>query len=148
MKGSEANLQFGRNLTALRKSAGYTRKQLADILNVTEMSVGTYERGIRTPSLEKILQLADLFNVSTDDLLRKKTAENISNNMVQCVFAVGNQREEFNIPVENEPRFKSSLSVATKLIRLIDKESKIVEEKNKPRNFSFTLTLGDEEKEK
>ena len=140
MKGSEANLQFGRNLTALRKKAGYTRKQLADILNVTEMSVGTYERGIRTPSLEKILQLADLFKVSTDDLLRNKTAENISDNLIRCMFSVGDRREEFNIPAENEKRFMQSLSIATKLIKLIDTETREMSEKNLPVNLSFTLT--------
>ena len=122
MKFSEANLQFGRNLTALRKKAGLTRKQLADILNVTEMSVGTYERGIRTPSLERILQLADLFKVSTDELLQKKksreNSENISN-LVTCRFEVGNQREEFHVTKQN---IETSIAIVAEVFRLMNAE--------------------------
>lgn len=118
-KISEVNLQFGKNLTALRKKAGLTRKQLAEILNVTEMAVGTYERGIRTPNLDKILQLTNLFKVSTDDLLKNDTAEKISSGVIKFVMAVGKRKVEFDILPHNEPIYSEILKVTTKLVESI-----------------------------
>ena len=140
MTSTEANLQFGKNLTALRKKAELTRKQLAEILNITEMAVGSYERGIRTPSLEKILQLAEIFQVSTDDLLKNKTAENLSDGFIQCVFSVGNHRAEFNIPADREQHFLNSVKITTELIKVINQASQKTVEEKKPVDLSFTLT--------
>ena len=116
---SDVNVQFGKNISALRKQAGMTRKQLAEILDVTEMAVGTYERGIRTPSLDKILQLAELFKVSTDDLLKNDTAEKLSSGVIKFVMAVGKRKVEFDIPPNNEPIYSEILKVTTRLIETI-----------------------------
>ena len=61
--------QFGENLFALRKKKGLTRKQLAEILNVSEVSVGSYERGLRQPNFEMLFRIASFFEVSLDNLL-------------------------------------------------------------------------------
>lgn len=140
---SEANLQFGQNLTALRKKAGMTRKKLAEILDVTEMAVGTYERGIRTPSLEKILQLAEIFKVSTDDLLKNKTAENISSGIIQCVFAVGTNKTEFNIPATDEQHYLSLVKITAELLKVVDTATKKSAESDSPVELLLTLTPTD-----
>ena len=61
---------IGKNLLALRKKARYSRKDIADMLGVNEMTVGTYERGEKNPTIPKLIQLADFFAVSIDDLIR------------------------------------------------------------------------------
>lgn len=61
--------QFGENLFALRKKKGLTRKQLAKILNVSEVSIGSYERGLRQPNFEMLFRIAGFFEVSLDNLL-------------------------------------------------------------------------------
>ena len=61
---------IGKNLAALRKHARYSRKDIANILGVSEMTVGAYERGQKNPSIAKLIQLADFFAVSLDDLIR------------------------------------------------------------------------------
>ena len=116
---ADVNLQLGKNISALRQQAGLTRKQLAEILDVTEMAVGTYERGIRTPSLDKILQLAELFKVSTDDLLKNDTAEKISSGVIKFVMAVGKRKVELDIPPHNEPIYSEILKVTTRLVESI-----------------------------
>ncbi len=50
---------------------GYTQKMLAKILSVTDDCVHFWERGRSEPSIEQILQLAELFDVTTDYLLGK-----------------------------------------------------------------------------
>lgn len=59
---------FGQNLTDLRKQAKMTRGELAEKLNLSVVTVGAYENGVREPNFDKMIELADLFNVSLDKL--------------------------------------------------------------------------------
>lgn len=47
----------GTNLTNIRILHGYTRKQLADMLQVTEQSVWQYENGYMSPKMEIVNEL-------------------------------------------------------------------------------------------
>lgn len=60
---------LGDKIKALRKGAHYTQKELAERLNVTKTSVSAYERNIRQPSIDVIISIARVFNISTDYLL-------------------------------------------------------------------------------
>ena len=70
-KISEVNLLLGQNISALRKKNKMSVQELADKLGVSKNAVWFYEKGERTPTLEKILQLSDLFVVSVDTLLKE-----------------------------------------------------------------------------
>lgn len=56
-------------LKEARKRAGYTMKELAALLGITEGAVSNYENGKRQPDLMMLLKIADVFNCSTDYLL-------------------------------------------------------------------------------
>lgn len=56
------------NLKQLRKSAGFTQKQLADKLGITYQSYQAYEYGKTLPSLPIILSVVEIFDVSLDSL--------------------------------------------------------------------------------
>ena len=53
----------------LRLSNNMTQSELAKKLNITRSSVNAWEMGISTPSTTYIVELAQLFHVSTDYLL-------------------------------------------------------------------------------
>ncbi len=53
----------------LRISNNMTQTDLAKKLNITRSSVNAWEMGISTPSTAYIVELAQLFHVSTDFLL-------------------------------------------------------------------------------
>ena len=53
-----------------RKKNGWSQEELADKLGVSRQSVSKWEGAQAVPDMKKILQLAELFNVSTDYLLR------------------------------------------------------------------------------
>ena len=61
--------QFGENLAYLRKQRGYTLQDVAKKIGVEKNAYWNYEKGNRTPPLEKIIALAELFEVSIDDLV-------------------------------------------------------------------------------
>lgn len=54
---------------ASRENAGLTQKEAAISLGVSVQAVSYWETGSRLPSIEKLIQMADLYNVSTDYLL-------------------------------------------------------------------------------
>lgn len=62
-------MDFPNVLKMLREKRGYSQKQLADVLHVSKNSVSHYELGISMPSIDIIINMADIFDVSIDYLL-------------------------------------------------------------------------------
>ncbi|MCC0783608.1 helix-turn-helix transcriptional regulator [Clostridioides sp. ES-S-0108-01] len=60
---------FGERLKELRVKFGLKQYELAEILNVSQSTIGMYENDQRTPPAESIVKLAEYFNVTTDYLL-------------------------------------------------------------------------------
>ena len=52
----------------LRKSNGMSQQQLADKLNITNVAVSQWERGVKQPKTEMREALCDLFNVNLEYL--------------------------------------------------------------------------------
>ena len=53
-----------------RKKNGWSQEELAEKLGVSRQSVSKWESAQAVPDMKKILQLAEIFNVSTDYLLK------------------------------------------------------------------------------
>ncbi|EJW18739.1 XRE family transcriptional regulator [Paenibacillus alvei] len=56
---------FGDNLANLRIMHGYSRKQLSDMLGVTEQAVWQYENAYTTPKMQIVNELKRIFNVKS-----------------------------------------------------------------------------------
>ena len=94
---ADVNLQFGRNLSALRKKNKMSMQELADKLGVSKNSVWFYEKGERTPTLEKIVQLSEMFAVSVDTLLKADVKEkHFENSVVPGALILDGTRYNFN----------------------------------------------------
>lgn len=65
--------QLGNKIRDLREKHGMSKMQLAEQLGVTLPAVYHLERGIRKPSFEVLVKLADTFGVSTDEFARMST---------------------------------------------------------------------------
>lgn len=60
---------FGDILTELRQDKQLTQRQLADILHVSVGTISNYENGVHLPDVDKLTELADIFDTTTDYLL-------------------------------------------------------------------------------
>ena len=60
---------LAKQIKILRINAGMSQSQLAEKLNVSPSAVGMYEQGRRVPSVDLLILLARLFNVSLDYLI-------------------------------------------------------------------------------
>ena len=61
---------LGSFLSVLRKAKGMTQKELAELLNVSDKAVSRWERDESMPDILLIPVLADIFEVSCDELLK------------------------------------------------------------------------------
>lgn len=61
--------KLGRNIRGCRKAHGWTQSELAEALGVVQSRISSFEAGRSIPSLEQLLQLMDLFGISSEDLL-------------------------------------------------------------------------------
>lgn len=64
--------EIGENIKALRKMLGMTQGDLALILGGKKSLVSNYENGYSTPDIYTLIKLADIFDVSLDELVGRK----------------------------------------------------------------------------
>lgn len=67
--------QFGAKLAELRQDQKMTQRTLAEHLHVTPGTISNYENSNHLPDVEKLVDLADLFDVSTDYLLDRSSSQ-------------------------------------------------------------------------
>ena len=65
-------MKIGEKITNLRVMAGMSQEQLAENLEVSRQSVSKWEMDQSLPQIDKVIQLCDLFGISTDQLLYDK----------------------------------------------------------------------------
>ena len=69
MDDEKLKRQIGANIAAYRKNAGLTQAGLAEKLNYSDKAVSKWERGESIPDVLTLVQIAELFKISVNDLL-------------------------------------------------------------------------------
>ena len=69
MSDEKLRLQLGSNIAGYRKSRGLTQAKLAEQLNYSDKAISKWERGESVPDVVTLVQLAELFDVTVNDLL-------------------------------------------------------------------------------
>ena len=79
---------LGMMISSLRKDKGMTQLELAEKMGVTDKAVSKWERDLSMPDLNSIPKLAEIFEISVDDLMQMKTdtTENRSQNKVDEII--------------------------------------------------------------
>ena len=60
---------FARKLSKLRREAGYSQRQAAAGLSISQALLSHYENGVREPKLEFVVKACDYYGVSADHIL-------------------------------------------------------------------------------
>ena len=60
---------IGERIIQLRKAQGWSQEDLAKKIKASRIMIGNYERNDNTPSMEVIIKLARIFDISIDYLL-------------------------------------------------------------------------------
>ncbi|MCX4384391.1 MAG: helix-turn-helix transcriptional regulator [Clostridia bacterium] len=72
MDETELGQIIGKNITRLRKIANMTQLELAEKLNYSDKSVSKWEQGNGIPDVRILMQIAELFGVTLDDLVHEQ----------------------------------------------------------------------------
>ena len=76
-----SNIQLVENLYRLRKAHHYTQQEISDLLNISRQAYSNYETSKRTPDLDSLMRLADIYGVSLDQLVNHPcTKDGLSSN--------------------------------------------------------------------
>ncbi len=69
-------MKFYESLKTKRELFGYTQKQVAELIGIAPRSYQRYESGEREPNIATLIQIADLFKISLDDLVGRNFSQN------------------------------------------------------------------------
>ena len=69
---------FGENLKKIRIAKSISQGKLAELMSIHATHISRYERNLTIPSIDVVKKLADLLEVSTDDLVYGNTEEKAS----------------------------------------------------------------------
>ena len=75
---------LGMMISSLRKEKGMTQLELAEKMGVTDKAVTKWERDLSFPDINSIPKLAEVFEISVDELMQVKTVtkENMNKNKI------------------------------------------------------------------
>lgn len=85
MDETELSQIIGKNITRLRKTANMTQLELAEKLNYSDKSVSKWEQGNGIPDVRILIQIAELFGVSLDDLVHEQRERKLMPKTVRLI---------------------------------------------------------------
>ena len=74
MDDEKVKSQIGANIAACRKRIGLTQAGLAEKLNYSDKAISKWERGESIPDVITLMQLAEQFGVTVEELLADPNA--------------------------------------------------------------------------
>ena len=99
-------MTIGSKITLLRNEIGISQEKLAEMLGVSRQSVSKWEMDQATPQIDKILQIADIFHISCDTLLRESIEIKDNKNQSGKYFGTDGFRGESNIGLTSMHAYK------------------------------------------
>ena len=99
-------MTIGRKITHLRIARGLSQEQLAEALDISRQSVSKWEMDQSLPQIDKVLQLADLFGISTDALLRDSAPVRVASKEKHRYFGTDGFRGEANAELTSMHAYK------------------------------------------
>lgn len=108
------------NIKHFRKAKEITQEQLADKLCVSRQTLAKWENGEASPNIEDCVKLADIFQISLDDLVRDMTEEELvlTSPRGKHFFGVVTVGERGQIVIPKQARNIFGISAGDKLVVL------------------------------
>ena len=88
-----AHRYIGRNIYELRKRRGWSQSDLARKLDKKTSTISSYETDSKTPSVDTIIAMSELFGVSIDELIYGENAEVLSTKHLAAEYNDGNDKD-------------------------------------------------------
>ncbi len=101
-------MTIGQKIIQLRNSMGISQEKLAELLGVSRQSVSKWEMDHTIPQIDKILQIADIFSISCDELIREDMdlKRTLTSPLANKYFGTDGFRGEANIELDSMHAYK------------------------------------------
>lgn len=141
-------MSFQENLKYYREKSGYkTAKDFADVLNIPYTSYVAYENKGREPKYEMLCKIADLLEVSTDDLLGR-TSNILGNNedenlkiIINKLLKQNNEKELYKFDHLEIDKIQSNFFDYYIILKEISKNNIIFQFINDVSNQKYELSI-------
>ena len=89
---------IGKRLAEMRKKHKYKQTDLAVKLNVSQQVISNIERGVTTPDIEQLKKIADIYQISLDQLVGReflnKDTDAIERQIISCIKQMDEKAKE------------------------------------------------------
>lgn len=93
--------KLGKHLADLRKKHHFKQKDLAREFNVSQQVISNVERGQSEPDIELLQKMADIYNISLDQLVGRdftgKTIGDIEHKIINCIKSMDDKGKELSL---------------------------------------------------
>lgn len=96
-------MRFARNFTLLRKEMGLTQEKMAEKCGVSRTALAKWERGITIPDVYMIDNIARIFNVTLDELVRGGM-DSILDEKEEIYRKIEEMKEEILLEIRNNKK--------------------------------------------
>lgn len=84
-------MEFSERLKDLRKQAGLTQVNVAERLGVSQPAYASWERGIKKPTQDKLVKIAQILNVSVDYLVGNSEENSDELDNIELLFRMNSK---------------------------------------------------------
>lgn len=110
---------MGSFLAALRKASGFTQRQLAERLNVSDKAISRWERDECAPDLSLIPVLAEIYGVTSDEILRGQRLDPEKQNIDYDRSKAEKQRNRILRSTKTKFLYRSLVTVALSVVGVL-----------------------------
>lgn len=113
-------MEFSERLKDLRKQAGLTQVDVAERLGVSQPAYASWERGVKKPTQENLVKIAQTLNVSVDYLVGNSEEKNDELDNIELLFRMNSK----GLTKEEKEIFRKELIEFMEKRRMIFDENK------------------------
>lgn len=112
-------MDLGKKLYELRKSKNLSQEDVASKLNVSRQTVSKWETNQSTPDFDRIVPLCELFEISTDELLKGEQKQEVEidyNNEEEKNHLFTKKKNDYASMTKNEINQKSAEIISSSIL--------------------------------
>lgn len=92
---------IGKRLAEIRKSKKLKQMELAEMLNISQQVISNIERGVTAPDIEQLKKIADIYNISLDELVGREflcdDTDDVERKIISYIKQMDNEGKELSL---------------------------------------------------
>ncbi|MFS9449917.1 helix-turn-helix transcriptional regulator [Streptococcus cristatus] len=84
-------MEFSERLKDLRRQAGLTQVEVAEKLGISQPAYASWERGVKKPTQENLVKIAQILNVSVDYLIGNSEEKSDELDNIELLFRMNSK---------------------------------------------------------